>query len=409
MWIDAGSRYEDARSNGAAHFLEHMAFKGTRRRNRTALEQEIENMGGHLNAYTSREQTVYYAKGFKNDLRQIIDILGDILQNSNIDSYHLEIERAVIIREMEEVMKQTEEVIFDNLHTAAYRDSPLGYTILGPVENINSLNRDQLRSYIETHYSSDRMVFVAAGDVKHEEVVRLVSEIFGGLRPSRVMETLLANKPYFCGTELIQQSDELGSSAHVAVAYEGVPWNSPDAIPFMLLQSLFGTYQRDQGVIPGSLSDNKLIRSVAELDGQPCESFTSYNTCYKDTGLFGWYVVCDADAARACVERLLIGAANIGNEVTEEELDRAKHHLRMSLFGALDGTTAIAEDVGRQLLVYGRRMTAPEFCLRVAAVTVDDVRRCAKQHFCDANIALTGLGRVEGLPPRAVLQPLTRV
>ena len=131
-----------------------------------------------------------------------------------------------------------------------------------------------------------------------------------------------------------------------------------------------------------------------------CESFTSYNTCYKDTGLFGWYVVCDAQAVQPCVERLLIGAANIGNEVTEEELDRAKHHLRMSLFGALDGTTAIAEDVGRQLLVYGRRMTAPEFCLRVAAVTVDDVRRCARQHFCDANIALTGLGRVEGLAPR---------
>ena len=104
MWIDAGSRYEDAKSNGAAHFLEHMAFKGTKRRSRTALEQEIENMGGHLNAYTSREQTVYYAKGFKNDLRQIVDILGDILQNSAIDSYHVEIERAVIIREMEEVM-----------------------------------------------------------------------------------------------------------------------------------------------------------------------------------------------------------------------------------------------------------------------------------------------------------------
>merc|ERR1719428_2210925 len=103
---------------------------------------------------------------------------------------------------------------------------------------------------------------------------------------------------------------------------------------------------------------------------------------------------------QACVEKLLIGAANIGNDLTEEELDRAKHHLRMSLFGALDGTTAIAEDVGRQLLVYGRRMTAPEFCLRVAAVTVDDVRRCARQRFCDANIALTGLGRVEGVALR---------
>merc|ERR1711904_357199 len=117
-------------------------------------------------------------------------------------------------------MKQTEEVIFDNLHTAAFRDSALGYTILGPIVNINSMSQEHLRNYIRMHYSSDRMVFVAAGDVDHAEVVRVVEDNFGQLRPSRVMETLLANPPRFCGTELIQRDEEMGDKTHLAVAYK---------------------------------------------------------------------------------------------------------------------------------------------------------------------------------------------
>ena len=146
VWIDAGSRYETERNNGVAHFLEHMAFKGTHKRTRMQMEEAIENMGGHLNAYTSREQTVYYAQVFKDDVPQAMDILSDILLNSKFDEDAIVSERDVILRELREVQMQTEEVIFDCLHEVAYAGGGLGRTILGPPENIQSISKSILRS-----------------------------------------------------------------------------------------------------------------------------------------------------------------------------------------------------------------------------------------------------------------------
>ena len=165
VWIDAGSRYETGANNGAAHFLEHMAFKGTKTRTQQQLEVEIENMGGHLNAYTSREQTVYYAKVFKNDVPKAMEILSDILQNSKLDEDAITRERDVILREMEEVNKQYDEVVLDHLHETAFMGTGLGRTILGPEENIRNLTKADLEGYINTHYTADRFVIAGAGAV----------------------------------------------------------------------------------------------------------------------------------------------------------------------------------------------------------------------------------------------------
>ncbi len=181
MWIDAGSRYETAQNNGAAHFLEHMAFKGTKTRSQKQLEVEIENMGGHLNAYTSREQTVYYAKVFKDDVPKAVEILSDILQNSLLDESAIANERNVILREMEEVNKQYEEVVLDHLHETAFMGTGLGYTILGPEENIRSLTKGDLESYINTHYTADRFVIAGAGAVDHKQLTDLTEQHFGNL------------------------------------------------------------------------------------------------------------------------------------------------------------------------------------------------------------------------------------
>ena len=181
MWIDAGSRYETAGNNGVAHFLEHLAFKGTNNRTQRQLEIEIENLGGHLNAYTSREQTVYYAKVFKNDVPKAIEILADILQNSKLDEAAITRERDVILREAEEVGKQYEETILDHLHETAFMDSGLGRTILGPEQNIKSLTRYDLKSYISTHYTADRFVIAGAGAIDHKQLVELTEQHFGKL------------------------------------------------------------------------------------------------------------------------------------------------------------------------------------------------------------------------------------
>merc|ERR1719210_3270284 len=148
VWIDAGSRYETAKNNGVAHFLEHMAFKGTAKRSQMDIELEVENMGAHLNAYTSREQTVYYAKCFSKDLNRAVEILSDIIQNSTLGEDEINRERGVILREMQEVETNLQEVVFDYLHATAFQGTSLSQTILGPTENINSLQRQDLVNYI---------------------------------------------------------------------------------------------------------------------------------------------------------------------------------------------------------------------------------------------------------------------
>ena len=202
VWIDAGSRYETAKNNGAAHFLEHMAFKGTKNRTQKQLEVEIENMGGHLNAYTSREQTVYYAKVFKNDVPKAMEILSDILQNSELDEAAIGRERDVILREAEEVGKQYEEVILDHLHDTAFMGTGLGRTILGPEENIRSLTKADLQSYINTHYTADRFVIAGAGAVDHKQLTELTEKHFGKLSATPASSVAIGFDPaIFTGSD----------------------------------------------------------------------------------------------------------------------------------------------------------------------------------------------------------------
>lgn len=410
VWIDAGSRFETQENNGTAHFLEHMAFKGTSRRNRIELEKEIENMGGHLNAYTSREQTVYYAKVFKDDLRQGVDILSDILGSSRLDQGHIDFERGVILREMEEVEKTVEEVIFDRLHLTAFHGSPLSYTILGPVENIQSITKKQLKDYVGSHYTADRMVIAAAGPIDHAELVQEASEGFKGFKQTSPASASreAGPKPAFAGGELLYRTDETDALAHFAVGYEGVPWTHPDSITFMVIQSIVGNYKKGEGLIPPQLSGNRLTNNLSNnLGGPGADSFAAFNTCYKDTGLFGFYAQCEESAVEGCIEELLFGIAGLAHSVTEEEVERGKRQLKTTLFGSLDSTTAIAEDIGRQLLVYGRRMPSSELLLRVDSVDAAEVQRVAKMHLWDADIALTALGPLGNLPPLTELRRRT--
>jgi processing peptidase subunit beta len=170
-----------------------MAFKGTKNRSQTQLEVEIENLGAHLNAYTSREQTVYHAKVFKNDIPKAMEILSDILQNSLLDDNAIARERDVILRESVEVGKQYEEVILDELHATAFQGTGLGRTILGPDDNIRNLSKADLQSYITNHYTADRFVIAAAGNVDHKQLVELAEKYFGKL-PNAGANTANARK-----------------------------------------------------------------------------------------------------------------------------------------------------------------------------------------------------------------------
>lgn len=240
IWIDSGSRSESLESNGVAHFLEHLAFKGTKSRTQQDLELEIENMGAHLNAYTSREQTVYYAKSFQDDVPKVVDILSDILQNSKFEESSIERERDVILREQEEVDKQVEEVVFDHLHATAYQGHPLGCTILGPRENILSIKHEHLISYINENYTADRMVLVGAGGVSHEQLVELAEKYFSNLPVSPNPLDIGSSRgsaPKFTGSE-VRIRDDTSPTANIAIAVEGVSWKHPDYWVMLVMQAI---------------------------------------------------------------------------------------------------------------------------------------------------------------------------
>ncbi|SPJ10389.1 mitochondrial-processing peptidase subunit beta, putative [Plasmodium sp. DRC-Itaito] len=404
LWISSGSKYENKQNNGVAHFLEHMIFKGTKKRSRTELEKEIENMGAHLNAYTAREQTGYYCKCFKSDIKWCIELLSDILSNSIFDNNLIELEKHVILREMEEVEKCKDEVIFDKLHMTAFRDHPLGFTILGPEENIKNMKRKDIIDYIDKNYTSDRMVLCAVGDVQHEEIVKLAEHNFNHLKTQEQKNNSFIynnyEKPFFCGSEIIIRDDESGPNAHVAVAFEGVPWNSPDSITFMLMQCIIGTYKKnEEGVLPGKLSANRTINNICNKMTVGCaDYFTSFNTCYNNTGLFGFYVQCDEIAVEHALGELMFGVTSLSYSITDEEVELAKIHLKTQLISMFESSSTLAEEVSRQLLVYGRKISLAEFILRLNEIDTEEVKRVAWKYLHDRDIAVAAIGALHGMP-----------
>lgn len=325
-----------------------------------------------------------------------------------LEKNHLEFERGVILREMEEVEKTTEEVIFDRLHLTAFHESPLGYTILGPVENIQSLTREHLRAYIQQNYRADRIVVAASGPIDHGSLVSHSEELFCGFRPGD--GTLREDeRPAFYGAELLYDSPASDENplAHFAVGYEGVSWTHPDSLTFMVLQSIIGNYKRNEGLVPAKLSSNRLTNSIASNLGPGVESFAAFNTCYKDTGLFGFYGTSDEETLDGYLDELLFAVSSLSYTVTDEEVERGKRQLKTTLFGSLDSTTAIAEDIGRQLLVYGRRVPLVELLLRLEAITTKEVKRVAKQFLFDKDVAVTALGPLGQMPPLAELRRRT--
>jgi len=285
VWIDAGSRAETDKTNGTAHFLEHLAFKGTQKRSQSQLELEIENMGGHLNAYTSRENTVYYAKSFNSDVPNTVDILADILQNSKLEQSSVDRERDVILREQEEVDKQTEEVVFDHLHATAFMNQPLGRTILGPKENIESISREDLTNYIKTNYTADRMVLVGAGGVPHQQLVELAEKYFAKIpqQPPTSQAAAIAaaqkEKPDFVGSE-VRIRDDTMPTANIAIAVEGVSWKDDDYFTALVAQAIVGNWDRAMGASP--YLGSKLSTFIHEH--KLANSFMSFSTSYSDTG-----------------------------------------------------------------------------------------------------------------------------
>lgn len=401
MWINAGSRADNPTSSGTAHFLEHLAFKGTSKRTQYSLELEIEDLGSQINAYTSRENTVYYTKCLAHDLEQNVDILSDLLTKSKLDPNAIEKERAVILQESDEVDKMFDEVVFDHLHEITFRGQDLGRTILGPREKIRTIDRNDLVNYIKTNYKGDRMALIGVGCVNHDELVENAKKYFGHITASPVpFKQHGDDLPIFYGAERRIQDDSLPVT-HVALAVEGVSWSAPDFFTSSVANGIIGSWDRSIGIGSDSPSPLTVTAAMGGPNNQPiANSYMAYTTSYADTGLMGVYFTADSDTDMS----LFVNAVQKewarlkSGQITDEEVERSKAQLKASLVLALDDSTAIAEDIGRQLVNTGYRLLPEDVFQRVESISRQDVVDWANYRLKDKPIAMCALGNCKSLP-----------
>uniref|UniRef100_A0A8C5E9H4 Cytochrome b-c1 complex subunit 1, mitochondrial n=1 Tax=Gouania willdenowi TaxID=441366 RepID=A0A8C5E9H4_GOUWI len=387
LWISVGSRYEREKNNGAGFFLEHMAFKGTKKHPQSALEQQVESMGAHLSAYTSREHTAYYIKALSKDLPKAVELLSEVVQSCSLNEADIEQQRGVVLRELEEVESNLQEVCLDLLHATAYQGTPLGH------RTQQNLTRHDLVDYINSHYKAPRMVLAAAGGVNHEELVGLATDHLSGLSFEYEGDAVPVLSPCrFTGSEIRMRDDAL-PLAHIAIAVEGASAASPDIIPLMVANAIIGSYDLTYG--GGKHLSSRLARLSVEEN--LCHSFQAFHSAYSDTGLLGIHFVTDRNNIDDMMHWSQNAWMNLCTTVTESDVARGKNALKAALVGQLNGTTPVCDDIGRHILNYGRRIPLAEWDARIDAVTPKIVRDICSKYIYDKCPAVAAVGPIEQL------------
>jgi predicted Zn-dependent peptidase len=380
IWVTAGGRHERAEQNGIAHFLEHMAFKGTATRSALRIAEEIEDVGGYINAYTSKEMTAYYARVLSEDVALALDVISDIVLNPVFDPKEIEIERHVILQEIGQALDTPDDIIFDWLQEVSYPDQPFGRTILGPTERVSSFSRDDLMHFVAEHYGPDQMILAAAGGVDHDAILAQAAAIFGGLKP--VGTPLLAPAQFGGGERREVKGLE---QAHFALAFEAPGYRHPDVYTAQVYSTAMG----------GGMS-SRLFQKIREERGL-CYSIFAQSGAYEDTGSITIYAGTSEEEVGDLTTLTLDELKRAADDMTEAEVARARAQLKAGLLMGLESPSSRAERNARLLSIWGRVPDVNEAVARIDAVTTSDVRRYAGE-MTAARAALALYGPVAQAP-----------
>jgi predicted Zn-dependent peptidase len=385
LWVKTGTRNELAHTNGISHFLEHMAFKGTATRSARQIVEEIEAVGGYINAFTSREMTSYQARVLKDDFPLALGILSDILLNSVFDESEFQRERDVIYQEILESHDAPDDIVFDYFQERLFPNQPLGRPVLGTPETLSSMTTDALRTYMGAHYAPHNMVISVAGNVNPDTVFRSVETIFSSLKD---FDTPQAEKGHYAGgiysyVKPIEQTQWL-------LGFPGVSNRDPQFYTSAVLTTLVG----------GGMS-SRLFQEIRETLGLAYSTY-AYHSCYQDTGIFALYSSTSPEKTVELTQKTLQLLQDLPSSMTYEEVERSKTQLKAGILMGLESTTGRADRAAQQLLIHEKLTRSLDVIAKIEAIALADVRDFS-EHILSGPMTCVTLG------PNSLQDELTEI
>jgi len=363
--VKVGSRYESEQESGISHFLEHMAFKGTSNRTATEIAIEFDTIGGHFNAYTSRENTVYYTKVLSQHTKQAMTILADILQNSVFSSDEITKEFNVISQEIAEVKDNPDDLVYEKFYKLAYPNQPLGRSILGTVENIAKFDKPTFTSYMSKHYTANNIVISIAGKINHDDAVHLVEQLFSSFSESEKRSCMTAQ--YKGGIEIIEKDLE---QTTIALGFEGVSYSNIETFYHaQILSIIFG----------GGLS-SRLFQKIREELGL-AYSIGSWLNSYSDSGIFSIHAATDHSNVESVLNNINNEIDKIRINISEEELIRAKSQIESNIYMAEERPEYKSEEIGKNFSIFGKYFTVKEVMKIINSTQNNDLVKSAEKIF----------------------------
>lgn len=378
IWVKVGSRYEPPEKNGISHFLEHMFFKGTKKRSAKDIAIEIDSLGGELNAFTSRETTTFYIKVLDEYLERGLELLSDIFLNSTFPEEDIEKEKKIIKEEIKMIEDTPDDYIHDLSNRTIWGDSDLGQSVLGKRETIRSFAKEDLLSHIRKYYGTRDTIAACAGNFEHEQLISTLNKHFVHLRkgsePDKCSPPEYKSRIAVFGKQL--------SEAHLVLALKGIPQASRERYTLFTLNTIFGS-----GV------SSRLFQEIREKRGL-AYSIYSYVSSYLDTGMWGVYAGVSRKKVQEVIELILREIHSLKDTVTERELQRAKNQLKGNIVLGLESTSSRMNNIARQEIYYGGYFSPEEVMKEIDSITLQQVKELAEKIILKEYFSLTIYGPV---------------
>ncbi|WP_341762056.1 pitrilysin family protein [Candidatus Tisiphia endosymbiont of Thecophora atra] len=363
--VNVGSRYEQSSEIGISHFLEHMAFKGTTTRSAKQIAEEFDSIGGHFNAYTSHEQTVYYSKILNENCYKALEILADIIQNSVFSKEEIAKEYQVILQEIAHVQDNPDELIHEKFYSSAYENQALGRSILGTHDSLAKFDREHFSNYVDKHYNAENIYLSVAGNISHEQVVEFAKKLFCSLKNKQ--NSHFEKVRYTGGHSFITKDLE---QTTLVLGFESVPYFN--------IQQLYHT--QVLSLIFGSGMSSRLFQQIREKLGL-VYSIGSYNNSYYDSGIFGIYASTNHDKLPFLAEQLINEIKKISTDIKDSEIDRAKVQLKTSIYIAQEESSYKSEEIGKNFAVFGKYIPTEQTIEYIMNITKQDIINIANKIF----------------------------